>query len=237
MVFDNELVVIIFRGTDRLLITIGGVISIWLGYKLFSKALPNNGTFDGGIGSWSVRMQNIAPGVFFALFGASALIFSISHPLSYEKKANVGSQSTPVVPPVTQKVTPSSSDVPIANNVSKGPVFNTQIDTRFSGFTTYNAPDLDTKAELDILNSLVIINNYRKRPADSFTNEQIQKFNSSFDRLYYFQIYLTNKLFGQGSYDKYLRIAAYVRNDPEKLNAIPVEDKILYENLKSLYEQ
>lgn len=75
MVVDNELVVIIFRGIDRLLITIGGVISIWLGYKLFSKALPNDGTFDGGIGSWTVRMQNIAPGVFFALFGVCSLIF------------------------------------------------------------------------------------------------------------------------------------------------------------------
>lgn len=85
MGIDNELAVIIFRGFDRLLISGGGIISIWLGYKLFNKILPDNGSFDGGVGSWSLRMKNIAPGVFFALFGASTLIFSITNSLSYEK--------------------------------------------------------------------------------------------------------------------------------------------------------
>ncbi|WP_206053099.1 hypothetical protein, partial [Klebsiella sp. C1-16S-Nf17] len=154
MVIDNELVVIIFRGTDRLLITIGGVISIWLGYKLFSKALPNNGTFDGGIGSWSVRMQNIAPGVFFALFGASALIFSISHPLSYERRQHDGSSATTQLSPSTQKGISSIGNGQLANNSST----KSTSDTVFSGIAADKVPNLDSKIELDLLNALAVIN-------------------------------------------------------------------------------
>ncbi|HIH4624191.1 TPA: hypothetical protein ACYSAU_004182 [Klebsiella variicola] len=233
MVVDNELVVIIFRGTDRLLITIGGVISIWLGYKLFSKALPNNGTFDGGIGSWSVRMQNIAPGVFFALFGASALIFSISHPLNYEKRQHDGSSATTQLSPSTQKGISSIGNGQLANNSST----KSTSDTVFSGIAADKVPNLDSKIELDLLNALAVINKYRNRSAESLTPEQTNKINLSYSKLYSFQIYLINKLFGQGSFDKYLNISSEIRDNPEKLKNLPKEDKILYESIKSLYEQ
>lgn len=221
MVVDNELVVIIFRGIDRLLITIGGVISIWLGYKLFSKALPNDGTFDGGIGSWTVRMQNIAPGVFFALFGVCSLIFSISHPLSYDQKYNSGDETH-----INH----------IVSDDNKG-YEQSQYESKFSGVNLEKIPNLDVASELDILNSLVVIHKYKDRPVGSLTNEQMQKINLSFNRLYSFQIYLINKLFGQGSFDKYLSISADIRDNPEKLKTLSKEDKLLYENIKMLYEQ
>ena len=98
-------------------------------------------------------------------------------------------------------------------------------------------PNLDIASELDILNSLVVIHKYKDRPVGSLTNEQMQKINLSFNRLYSFQIYLINKLFGQGSFDKYLSISADIRDNPEKLKTLSKEDKLLYENIKMLYEQ
>ncbi|PJX45741.1 hypothetical protein, partial [Klebsiella sp. C1-16S-Nf17] len=96
---------------------------------------------------------------------------------------------------------------------------------------------LDSKIELDLLNALAVINKYRNRSAESLTPEQTNKINLSYSKLYSFQIYLINKLFGQGSFDKYLNISSEIRDNPEKLKNLPKEDKILYESIKSLYEQ
>ncbi|HEM8822929.1 TPA: hypothetical protein U2R14_003553 [Raoultella planticola] len=224
MIIDNELAVIIFRGADRLLISIGGVISIWLGYKLFNKALPNNGSFDGGIGSWSVRMQNIAPGVFFALFGASALIFSITHPLAYEKENIVD-----VVPrEEVSRETASNNDVLSQQGQSR---------SSFSGFGADSAPNLEAKNDFEILNALAIVNIYKNKNVDGLTIEQIKKINDSYTRLFVFQITLINKMFGVGSFDKYQAISSDIRQDPSLIKKYSQEDQMLYQSIKPIFVQ
>ncbi|WBM72936.1 hypothetical protein OH773_22090 (plasmid) [Buttiauxella sp. WJP83] len=220
MIIDNELIVILFRGLDRILISLGGIISIWLGYKLFNKALPNNGTFDGGIGSWSIRMQNIAPGVFFALFGASALIFSITHPFSYE---NYGKDK-------------NSEGAGVLSNNGANPAKESS-GSKFVGMGLSNSPRNSIRDYSIILNSLAVVNKYVNRPVDTLTNEQKSKIMQSYGVLYNFQINLINDIYGPEGYDTYQKMSADIRNRVKTLDDYPPEDKNLYAGIKSLYDQ
>lgn len=77
----NEAIVgVLFRGGERLVVVAAAAVSIWLGYKLFDRVISDKGSFEGTLGQWTVKMQRIAPGVFFALFGACVLIFSLQAP-------------------------------------------------------------------------------------------------------------------------------------------------------------
>ncbi|MEX0492819.1 hypothetical protein AB3X31_15545 [Raoultella terrigena] len=219
MSVENELVVIVFRGAERLLISVGGVISIWLGYKLFNKALPNNGSFDGGIGSWSIRMQNIAPGVFFALFGAASLIFSILHPFSYE---NYGDQ-------------PAQSDAGnMASNTTQNPG---GLKSKLLGVGIGNAPNLHIDDESELLSALFVIDKYGNRISSGLTSDEIDKMNSAIGELHNFQIKLTDKAYGVGSIDKYQVMHSDLQNNKKKINDYSKEDQRLYEGIKKLYEQ
>lgn len=77
--------VISWRAVERLLSVFIGGISIYLGYRLFLRIpnLPRDGEgkieLPGGI---SVYITRIGPGVFFSLFGAALIAFSLNNPLS-----------------------------------------------------------------------------------------------------------------------------------------------------------
>lgn len=70
------------RAMERLMVVGGGILAIWLGYRLFSMVVADRGAFEAQSGKWSVRLQRIGPGVFFALFGSGTLAFAISNPLT-----------------------------------------------------------------------------------------------------------------------------------------------------------
>lgn len=219
MSVENELVVIVFRGVERLLISVGGIISIWLGYKLFNKALPTNGSFDGGIGTWSIRMQNIAPGVFFALFGAASLIFSIMHPFSYE---NYSDQ-------------PAQSDVgKIASNT---PQNNGGLKSKFLSVNIGNAPNLQIDDESGLLSALFVIDKYGNRISSGLTGDEIDKMNGAIGELHNFQIKLTDRMYGVGSIDKYQIMNSEMINKKKKISDYSKDDQRLYEGIKKLYEQ
>ena len=70
------------RMIERLIVVCGGVISIFLGYRLFAMTtLPDlaSGTFKTKI--LQITLSKAAPGIFFALFGAAILIVSLSEPI------------------------------------------------------------------------------------------------------------------------------------------------------------
>ena len=64
------------RVVERLVIAIGGIVCLWLGYKLFflaaSKSQDITNMEAGGHG-FSFKAERIGPGVFFALFGSLLL--------------------------------------------------------------------------------------------------------------------------------------------------------------------
>jgi hypothetical protein len=62
----------------RILIVSGGILSIYLGYRLFAIVQTKQGDFRIKTGqNLEIRLSDVAPGVFFALFGASVLAFSL----------------------------------------------------------------------------------------------------------------------------------------------------------------
>jgi len=71
----------------RVSIVIGGILCIYFGYKLFYIAKEKQGDFKIKTGgSTEVSVSDVAPGVFFALFGAGILVFSITNGISVDSK-------------------------------------------------------------------------------------------------------------------------------------------------------
>lgn len=66
--------------TYRILIVLGGILCIYFGYKLFYVVQLKQGEFKIKTGeSYEVSLSDVAPGVFFALFGAGILIFCLTN--------------------------------------------------------------------------------------------------------------------------------------------------------------
>ena len=79
--------VIIFRMAERILgVLIGGML-IYFGYRLFLSLAGKVGR-DRGAGEFSIgggskiKLSRVGPGVFFALFGAGLIVFSLVKPVS-----------------------------------------------------------------------------------------------------------------------------------------------------------
>lgn len=77
------------RGTERLLVVAGGILAIYLGYRLF-LAMPDRdqgtGKFElpGGI---SIYMSRVGPGVFFSLFGTAVIALALYLGVDYSEQA------------------------------------------------------------------------------------------------------------------------------------------------------
>ena len=68
----------------RLIIAIGGILITYWGYRLFYVTSEKMGDLSVKSGTkHSLSLKDVAPGVFFALFGALVLIFSLLKPMSY----------------------------------------------------------------------------------------------------------------------------------------------------------
>lgn len=75
----NEFYAIVFY---RCLIAAIGGLTIYLGYRLFFVVLERQGEISVRTGrQYEVRMRDVAPGTFFALFGAIVLTVSIFNPM------------------------------------------------------------------------------------------------------------------------------------------------------------
>ena len=58
----------------RLCVLACGLVCVVLGYRLFlSGFAAQQGSVEAGVGGNSLKMSNVAPGTFFALFGASII--------------------------------------------------------------------------------------------------------------------------------------------------------------------
>ena len=82
------------RGLERLLVIAAGALAIFLGYRLFLR-MPERREGEGKFelpGGISIYVSRVGPGVFFALFGAAILVWSVAQPFSY--KAPAGPENT-----------------------------------------------------------------------------------------------------------------------------------------------
>lgn len=68
------IVTVIYVLVWRLSVLACGLVSIILGYRLFMSGLTaHEGSLEAGMGKSSLKLGNIAPGTFFALFGAAII--------------------------------------------------------------------------------------------------------------------------------------------------------------------
>jgi hypothetical protein len=79
--------VIIFRMVERILGVLIGAVLIYFGYRLFLGLATKRGSDRGGgefsfAGGNKIKLSKVGPGVFFALFGAGLIIFSLLKPVS-----------------------------------------------------------------------------------------------------------------------------------------------------------
>lgn len=81
----SMLAVVLSRATERTLLVLIGGFAIYLGYKLFLH-IPGADRSEGKLalpGGVSIFLTRIGPGVFFALFGAGVIGYSVTRPVQY----------------------------------------------------------------------------------------------------------------------------------------------------------
>jgi hypothetical protein len=89
---DDMSIVIIMRALERLIVLVGGILAIWMGYKLFAL-VPQYRDSEGKIdlpGGVSIFVTRVGPGVFFALFGTGLMGYSATRPISYSLENRAG---------------------------------------------------------------------------------------------------------------------------------------------------
>ncbi len=77
MEMDN--LVPILRMLERSLIVAGGILSIYLGYKLFTLGIDKS---QGQASAFGVELKNFGPGLFFAALGAVVLVTTMRAAIS-----------------------------------------------------------------------------------------------------------------------------------------------------------
>lgn len=75
----------------RILAELGGILCMYLGYKLFQKGAVGNSDFAASKGDLTFKIANASPGIFFALFGAAILCIGLVKP----PRLNPGQGSNP----------------------------------------------------------------------------------------------------------------------------------------------
>ena len=83
---DNQTLAVFLREAERILVDLGGVLSIYLGFQLFLR-MPGRERGEGKFelpGGISIYVSRVGPGVFFSLFGAAILGLSLIHGVSLD---------------------------------------------------------------------------------------------------------------------------------------------------------
>jgi hypothetical protein len=78
---DNSQIVLWGRTIERLLTVGFSGLSIVLGWSLFKARLLKDQTAEFTSKSWTIRLERVGPGIFFALFGVLGLLYAQMHPL------------------------------------------------------------------------------------------------------------------------------------------------------------
>jgi len=78
------------RMMERSLIVIGGISSIYLGYKLFVLGIGNT---QGQASAFGIELKNFGPGLFFAALGAVILVTTMRASIKVGPSASINEQA------------------------------------------------------------------------------------------------------------------------------------------------
>jgi len=92
-----EIYYIIYLILFRLMIITAGIVSIFLGYRLFIHGITEvnkDSSLDSSFNGMSFKLQNVAPGTFFAIFGVIIIsVMLASNPPQFESTESGNSNS------------------------------------------------------------------------------------------------------------------------------------------------
>jgi hypothetical protein len=115
---DPELIAVFARSAERLLIAVGGLLGLYFGFRLFLARILKGQDAVFETGTITIKLVQVGPGVFFALFGAAVMIYAIIHPLSFEQ-SNVAQTSTPSQTPSGKTPSIATSKLSYYNDAAR----------------------------------------------------------------------------------------------------------------------
>lgn len=99
----------LLRMGERTLIVLGGILSIYLGYLLFTLGIT---TTQGEARAFGIVLRDFGPGLFFAALGAYVLVRAMQAPIRTWSIARQVAQEGEIPPPETQPT--GHVDAPVA---------------------------------------------------------------------------------------------------------------------------
>lgn len=90
-VLTSLLAVTFARAAERLMLVLAGMLAVWLGYRLFAQ-MPAVDKSEGRLklpGGVSIHLTRTGPGLFFALFGAAIIGYSVTRPFDLKIPAEI----------------------------------------------------------------------------------------------------------------------------------------------------
>jgi hypothetical protein len=194
---------LLLRGFERLIIVLAAALSVWLGYRLFSLVVADRGSFDGKFGEWQIKLQRIAPGVFFALFGAAILAFALNVPFEYKPGTRNDSKGTGAV---------------VGWSYSAGAVPPSE-QMRLTNVMT----------QITVL-SRILDKNVRE---GKFSQEDLDMIRITAPALLSYRDSMVDQAFGPGWKQKYFEIAAKTAKDPTHIQQLSTEDRTNFLAIRS----
>ena len=126
----------LLRMIERSLIVVGGILSIYLGYKLFVLGVDKS---QGEASAFGIHLKNFGPGLFFAALGAVILVTTMQAAIKVGSGTGVGpSAGTPAA-----ELTEAEASKPAAS--SSALFFGMEDPSRVAGGWTETAFFLDTR--------------------------------------------------------------------------------------------
>lgn len=157
----------LLRMLERSLIVVGGILAIYLGYKLFVLGIDKS---QGAASAFGIELKNFGPGLFFAALGAVILVTTMR--ASIKVGPDTGAQTSEGTPPAAE-VAQSQAHKPAAP--SSALFFGMEDPRRVANGWTETAFFLDTRQLLRRLDEgetpdrLMDLRNALKTKLDSIT--------------------------------------------------------------------
>jgi hypothetical protein len=107
-----DLAMVVIRGIVLIVAALGGVLSIYFGWKLYRDGLASAVSAEASRNnSWAFKMRAVGPGVFFALFGAALLVYLTRQEMAIQSATDPPAE---IVPVPAKQLTSAGPRVPMA---------------------------------------------------------------------------------------------------------------------------
>lgn len=159
------------RCIERILTTLFGGMSIFLGWNLFRVGIvdPQAGKLSGlGVG---VTLQRVGPGVFFALFGSGILVVSLSRPATLRHDASPAGNVPPggvpgnVDAPAQAQAEPSCTAVELKYALEQNGTYDLKVAKAIGSLVSWNESAKTEQPPPHVTDSIDALRAFRERMA------------------------------------------------------------------------